>query len=89
MPKPLPASDGPLADQWGQSGVNCPIAGLAQLVEQLPCKHQVASSNPAAGTKILTNLYFLSAYPRYLFATIYLFVRFVMNVCEYSCRVNF
>ena len=31
------------------------VAGLAQLVEQLPCKHQVASSNPAAGTKILTN----------------------------------
>lgn len=27
------------------------FAGLAQLVEQLPCKHQVASSNPAAGTK--------------------------------------
>lgn len=26
------------------------IAGLAQLVEQLPCKHQVAGSTPAAGT---------------------------------------
>ena len=25
-------------------------AGLAQLVEQLPCKHQVAGSTPAAGT---------------------------------------
>lgn len=50
MPKPLPASDGPLADQWGQSGVNWPNAGLAQLVEQLPCKHQVEGSNPSAGT---------------------------------------
>ena len=26
------------------------LAGLAQLVEQLPCKHQVAGSTPAAGT---------------------------------------
>lgn len=27
-------------------------AGLAQLVEQLPCKHQVVSSSLTAGTKI-------------------------------------
>ena len=26
------------------------IAGLAQMVEQLPCKHQVESSIPSAGT---------------------------------------
>lgn len=28
-----------------------PYAGLAQLVEQLPCKHQVVGSNPTSGTK--------------------------------------
>lgn len=28
-------------------------AGIAQLVEQLPCKHQVTSSSPVAGTKIM------------------------------------
>ena len=28
-----------------------PLAGLAQQVEQLPCKHQVVGSNPSAGTK--------------------------------------
>lgn len=28
-------------------------AGLAQLVEQLFCKHQVAGSNPATGTNNL------------------------------------
>ena len=27
-----------------------PLAGLAQQVEQLPCKHQVVGSNPSAGT---------------------------------------
>ncbi len=27
------------------------LAGLAQLVEQLPCKHLVAGSTPAAGIK--------------------------------------
>ena len=29
------------------------IAVLAQLVEQLPCKHQVVGSIPTCGTKIL------------------------------------
>ena len=27
------------------------LAGLAQQVEQLPCKHQVVGSNPSAGTR--------------------------------------
>ncbi len=30
------------------------LAGLAQLVEQLICNHQVASSSPAAGTTLRT-----------------------------------
>ena len=34
----------------GASRMSFPLAGLAQLVEQLPCKHQVAGSIPAAGT---------------------------------------
>ena len=32
--------------EWAQ-----PLAGLAQQVEQLPCKHQVVGSNPSAGTR--------------------------------------
>ena len=28
-------------------------AGLAQLVEQLPCKHQVVGSSPSAGTNLV------------------------------------
>ena len=31
-------------------------AGLAHLVEQLICNHQVASSKPAAGTNIIKDL---------------------------------
>ena len=29
-------------------------AGLAQLVEQLPCKHQVVGSSPSAGTILVS-----------------------------------
>lgn len=35
----------------GESVTMCDFAGLAHLVEQLICNHQVAGSSPAAGTK--------------------------------------
>ena len=36
-------------------------AGLAQMVEQLPCKHQVGGSTPPAGTTLITNAKFLAS----------------------------
>ena len=33
------------------------LAGLAQQVEQLPCKHQVVGSNPSAGTNTTFRLF--------------------------------
>ena len=31
------------------------IARVAQLAEQLPCKHQVVGSNPISGSRVLYN----------------------------------
>ena len=50
-PVPLPSGPSlryPRFDAFGAEAAD--VAGLAQLVEQLPCKHQVASSSLAAGT---------------------------------------
>jgi len=47
----------------------CDCAGLAQLVEQLICNHQVASSNPAAGTTFQKNSPHITVM-RYLFSAL-------------------
>ena len=48
VPAPLvPVSVGPGPRVWRD---DVEVAGLAQLVEQLPCKHQVVSSSLTAGT---------------------------------------